>query len=113
MAIARISGRMIKPNIERDDDLNVNTNTLSIGYTTGNVGIGTASPGNTLAVVGDTLYAMAEKYYGSVNYYWIIGEANEKLDKKTQNIPPGLQLRIPNQLNKILRDYEDINKQGI
>ena len=57
MAIARISGRMIKPNIERDDDLNFNTNTLSIGYTTGNVGIGTASPGNTLAVVGDTLLA--------------------------------------------------------
>tara|TARA_R110001592_G_scaffold74606_1_gene226569 strand:+ start:693 stop:1007 length:315 start_codon:yes stop_codon:yes gene_type:complete len=66
-----------------------------------------------ITVVGDTLYALAEKYYSSVNYYWIIGEANEKVSKKTQNIPPGLQLRIPNQLEKILRDYDDINQQAI
>lgn len=62
-----------------------------------------------LTVVGDTLYALADKYYGSVNYYWIIGEANENLEKATQNIPPGLQLRIPSQLSKILRDFEDLN----
>ena len=66
-----------------------------------------------VTVVGDTLYALAEKYYGSVNYYWIISEANERLNKKTQNLPPGRQLRIPNQLNKILRDYDDINQQAI
>lgn len=62
-----------------------------------------------LTVAGDTLYALADKYYGSVNYYWIIGEANENLEKATQNIPPGLQLRIPSQLSKILRDFEDLN----
>ena len=58
---------------------------------------------------GDTLYALAHKYYGDVNYYWVIGEANENLKKHTQNIPPGLQLRIPSQLNDILSRFEDLN----
>ena len=66
-----------------------------------------------ITTVGDTLYALAEKYYGDVNYYWIIGEANEKLSKKTQQLPVGLQLRIPSQLEPILRDYRDLNKQEI
>ena len=62
-----------------------------------------------LTTVGDTLYALAETYYGSVNYYWVIGEANENLKKSSQNIPPGLQLRIPSQLDSILQAYEDLN----
>ena len=66
-----------------------------------------------ITVVGDTLYALAQKYYGSVNYYWIIGEANERVNKKTQMVPSGLQLRIPSQLEQILRDYDDINQQSI
>ena len=66
-----------------------------------------------ITTVGDTLYALAEKYYGDVNYYWIIGEANEKLSKKTQQLPIGLQLRIPSQLDPILRDYRDLNNQEI
>ena len=58
---------------------------------------------------GDTTYALAQKYYGDVNYYWVIGEANESIKKATQNIPPGTQLRIPSQLAKVLRDFEDLN----
>jgi len=62
-----------------------------------------------LTTTGDTLYALANKYYSDVNYYWIIGEANENLDKTTQNIRPGIQLRIPSQLTQILQDFEDLN----
>jgi phage tail protein X len=62
-----------------------------------------------LTVVGDTLYALAAQYYNSVNYYWIIAEANEGLDKTTLLLPPGLQLRIPSQLSQILTDFEDLN----
>jgi|TARA_R110000744_G_C19087623_1_gene532023 phage tail protein X len=58
---------------------------------------------------GDTLYALAEHYYGSVNYYWIIGEANDNIDKSTQILKPGLQLRIPSDRDTILRDFEDLN----
>lgn len=62
-----------------------------------------------LSQSGDTLYALAQKYYEDVNLYWVIGEANENLKKYTQNVPPGLQLRIPSQLSTILRDFEDLN----
>ena len=55
-----------------------------------------------ITTIGDTLYALAD-----------IGEANENLSKKTQQIPIGLQLRIPSQLEPILRDYQDLNNQEI
>ena len=62
-----------------------------------------------LTTVGDTLYAIALQYYNSVNYYWIIAEANEGLDKTTQSLIPGLQLRIPSQLQQILEEFKDLN----
>lgn len=62
-----------------------------------------------LTTVGDTLYALANQYYNSVNYYWIIAEANEGLDKATLSLPPGLQLRIPSQTNEIINNFRDLN----
>ena len=62
-----------------------------------------------LTTVGDTLYALAYQYYRSVNYYWVIGEANEGLDRSTQNLIPGTQLRIPSQLEQIIREFTDLN----
>lgn len=62
-----------------------------------------------LTTVGDTLYALANQYYNSVNYYWVIAEANEGLNKATLNLTPGIQLRIPSQLNQILNDFRDLN----
>ena len=62
-----------------------------------------------ITTTGDTLYALAQKYYGDVNYYWVIGEANENVSKVTQNPAPGIQLRIPSQLPKIIQDFEDLN----
>lgn len=62
-----------------------------------------------LTTVGDTLYALAYQYYNSVNYYWVIAEANEGLNKATLNLIPGIQLRIPSQLNEIISDFRDLN----
>ena len=62
-----------------------------------------------LTTTGDTLYALAEQYYGNYNYYWIIGEANDNIDKSTQILKPGLQLRIPFDRETILKDFEDLN----
>ena len=51
MAIGRISGRMLKDNVERDDSLTFNTNTLAIDYANSRVGVGTTSPDSDLQVV--------------------------------------------------------------
>lgn len=59
--------------------------------------------------VGDTLHGLANQYYNSVNYYWIIAEANDNVDKTTQQITPGTQLRIPSQLRKIIKDLSELN----
>ena len=54
MAIGRISGRMLKDNVERDDSLTFNTNTLAIDYANSRIGVGTTSPDSDLQVVGTT-----------------------------------------------------------
>ena len=53
MAISRISGKILKANLERDDNLAFNTNSLVIDYTNNRVGIGTATPTTAFDVTGD------------------------------------------------------------
>ena len=57
MAIGRISGRMLKDNLDRDDSLTFNTNTLAIDYANSSVGIGTATPNSLLQVDGNATLA--------------------------------------------------------
>lgn len=57
MAIGRISGRMLKDNLDRDDSLTFNTDTLAIDYANSQVGIGTATPNSLLHVDGDSTLA--------------------------------------------------------
>jgi nucleoid-associated protein YgaU len=56
----------------------------------------------------DRLDIIAHKYYKDVRYWWIIAQANN-LGKGSLYIPPGSRLRIPKDVNKILKDFEKIN----
>ena len=58
---------------------------------------------------GDRIDLLAKKYYSDIGYYWIIAEGNG-IGKGTLIIPPGIQLRIPLDLAKILEDYRELNK---
>ena len=53
MAISRISGKILKANLERDSNLAFNTNSLVIDYTNNRIGIGTATPTTAFDVSGD------------------------------------------------------------
>jgi nucleoid-associated protein YgaU len=57
----------------------------------------------------DRLDLLAYQYYGDKNYWWIIAVANN-LNDATFHIEPGVQLRIPGNIQNIIYDFEKINK---
>jgi hypothetical protein len=58
---------------------------------------------------GDRLDILALKYYNDQNLWWIIATANN-LNEASYSITPGIQLRIPANVSRILNDLEKINK---
>lgn len=69
-------------------------------------------PLNTDIVVisneADYLDSLAYKYYGDPTLWWIIALANN-LGKARMSVPPGLQLRIPTNVNDILVNFNNTN----
>ena len=58
---------------------------------------------------GDRLDLLAYKYYSSVEYWWVIAEANG-IGRGSFTIPVGIQLRIPSNLQSVLVDLQTLNK---
>lgn len=58
---------------------------------------------------GDRLDILASKYYNESSLWWIIAVANN-LNNASLSIEPGIQMRIPSNVSKILNDLEKINK---
>jgi hypothetical protein len=52
---------------------------------------------------------LANKYYNDSSLWWIIAVANN-LNDASLSIEPGIQMRIPSNVSKILNDLEKINK---
>ena len=57
----------------------------------------------------DRLDILANKYYNDPSLWWIIAVANN-LNEASLSIEPGIQMRIPSNVSKILNDLEKINK---
>lgn len=58
---------------------------------------------------GDYLDNLAFQFYNDPTLWWIIALANN-LGKGRMSVPPGLQLRVPINVNKILDDFYNLNK---
>lgn len=56
----------------------------------------------------DYLDTLAFKYYSDPTLWWIIALANN-IGKGRMSVEPGLQLRIPMDVQKILSEYDRIN----
>jgi hypothetical protein len=58
---------------------------------------------------GDRLDNLAYQFYGDPTLYWVFQISNEL--KRDSLFPPiGLQMRIPQNLTKILEDYYNLNQ---
>ena len=53
---------------------------------------------------------LAYKYYGSPTLWWVISQANN-LKGDTMYVPVGKKIRIPNHIEDILRDMDELNNR--
>ena len=58
---------------------------------------------------GDYLDTLAYKYYGDPTLWWIIALANN-LGKGKLSVEPGLQIRLPADINNIITQFHSLNK---
>ena len=63
-----------------------------------------------ITTVGDRLDNLAFSYYNDATLWWVIAMANNNATKGALYPEPGTQLRIPTDLNTVLKLYEQFNK---
>ena len=61
----------------------------------------------------DYLDSLAYKYYGDPTLWFIIALANPGVGKGRLSLSPGLNLRIPTNINEILDKYNKLNSTNI
>jgi phage tail protein X len=62
-----------------------------------------------ITVYGDRLDLLASKYYSNSELWWIIAAANPELRKDSMYLDPGMQLRIPADVQSILILFQNQN----
>ena len=58
---------------------------------------------------GDRLDNLAYQFYGDSTLYWVIAAANPQIAYNLLYTVPGVQLRIPFPLDRVLNSFNDIN----
>ena len=62
---------------------------------------------------GDRLDLLANQFYKDVRLWWIIATANRDIVRKDSfGLKPGLEIRIPSNIQRILQDYKDLNNKS-
>jgi len=62
-----------------------------------------------ITTTGDRLDLLAYTYYKNPEYWWIISMANNNITKGSMFPQPGTQLRIPLNVNEVLRTFNELN----
>jgi hypothetical protein len=62
-----------------------------------------------ITVDGDRLDTIAYSYYGDPELWWIISVANNNITRGSLYPQPGTQLRVPININNVLRLFDELN----
>ena len=61
--------------------------------------------------VGDRLDSLADQFYDDSDLWWIISTANPGVVRRDSfNLKPGIEIRIPQDIDSILEEFEKINE---
>ena len=61
--------------------------------------------------MGDRLDLLADEYYDDERMWWVISISNPDIIRKdSYYLKPGLEIRIPSNINQIIKDFEKVNK---
>lgn len=61
--------------------------------------------------LGDRLDLLANQYYKDSSLWWVIAKANpNKIRRDGFHVKPGLQIRIPSNIQNILSQFENLNQ---
>ena len=62
---------------------------------------------------GDRLDSLAYRFYDDIRLWWIIATANRDIIRRdSYSLKPGLEIRIPQDIESVLNDYRSINETG-
>ena len=60
---------------------------------------------------GDRLDNLSNQFYNNVDYWWVITTANPGVVRRDSfNLKPGIEIRIPQDIESILEDFEKLNE---
>ena len=59
---------------------------------------------------GDRLDNLANTYYKDPSYWWVISTVNNNVNNCSMFPTPGTQLRIPLDLGRVLRIFDEVNQ---
>jgi hypothetical protein len=62
-----------------------------------------------ITTVGDRLDSLAYMYYKDPELWWVISVANNHITKGSLFPQPGTQLRVPTNINNVLRLFNEVN----
>ena len=97
-------------NIDIITNQNQNLSTLGVPYRKPNFYPEIPLSSDDIYVItnfGDRLDLMANQFYGDSTLYWILATANpDEVNFGSLFLTEGTQLRIPTDINEILRSYE-------
>jgi nucleoid-associated protein YgaU len=63
-----------------------------------------------ITTVGDRLDLIANQYYNDSSLWWIIAFINSNVTRGSMFPSPGTQLRIPTDINRVMRLYNQFNQ---